>query len=416
LETRLANIRTQVLTPFNDVGKGILKNTKGDLGVWAIAITLSLMSLLAVYSSTYSLAYKKMSGHTEYYLLKQGLFLVVGLVLMYLAHLIHYKWYAYVARYLFYLSIPLLIYTLFFGSTINSGSRWISVLGFTIQSSDVAKLALFMYLSLQLSRRQEYIKEFKRGYLHLIMPIGIICVLILPANFSTAALLGSSALLLLFMGRANAKHLAITVGVALIPLLFIIGLAVITKDNKNTTLREKINGPGTARLGTWVSRVQHHFFDADNEVPYQVEQSNMAIAKGGFFGRGPGNSDLKNFLPNPFSDFIYSIIIEEYGLLGAFIILSLYMVLLYRCIRIFKKCNYAFGGFLVLGLSFMLIIQACANMAVAVNLFPVTGVSLPLVSMGGTSLFFTSIAFGIILSVSRYMDVRAEETIEEEVA
>ncbi len=414
METRIANIRTQILTPFNDVGKGILKNTKGDLGVWAIAITLSLMSLLAVYSSTYSLAYKKMSGQTEYYLLKQGLFLVVGLALMYIAHLIHYKWYAYVARYMFYLSIPLLLYTLLFGATINNGSRWISVLGITIQSSDVAKIALFMYLSLQLSRRQEYIKEWKRGYRHLIIPIVIICALILPANFSTAALLGASALLLLFMGRVKGKHLAITVGIAVIPLVFLITLAVLTKDNRSPALREKING--VARLGTWVSRVQHHFFSDANEVPYQVEQSNMAIAKGGFFGRGPGNSDLKNFLPNPFSDFIYSIIIEEYGLLGAFVILSLYMVLLFRCIRIFKKCNYAFGGFLVLGLSFMLIIQACANMAVAVNLFPVTGVSLPLVSMGGTSLFFTSIAFGIILSVSRYMDVRQEDALEEELA
>jgi cell division protein FtsW len=414
---KLNNLTQQIITPFTNAGRGVLRNTRGDLGLWAIVIFLSLLSLLAVYSSTQALAYKKNNGSTEFFLVKQGAFLIAGLVIMYLAHLVHYKWYAYVAKWLFYFSIPLLVYTLFFGSRINDGSRWVSIMGITIQSSDVAKLGLFMYLSLQLSKKQEVIKDFKKGFLPLIIPIAITCLLIIPANLSTGLLLGASALLLIFIGRANPKHILYTIGIAAIPVVMLFALASYTYKNKDSALVQKMNS--VARLSTWVKRVQHHFFANENEVPFQVQQSNIAIAKGGFLRLAPGKSEQKNFLPNPFSDFIFSIIIEEYGLFGALVLIGVYLLLLYRCMRIVRKCNYAFGSFLVIGLSFMLGISAFANMAVAVNLLPVTGVSLPLISMGGTSLFFTSFALGIILSVSRHMVPQTENNtnnLEKELA
>ena len=406
-----ATISQQVITPFANVGKGILRNTKGDLGIWALAILLSLFSLVTVYSSTGTLAFKKFGGQTEVYLLKQTLFLLAGMAIMYCSHLIHYEWYKYVAKWLYWASIPLLLYTYFFGLKINDGTRWVSVLGITLQSSDVAKLGLFMYLSLKLSRLQDDTNSFWKGFWPLIKPIIIICILILPANFSTAVLLGVSAVFLLFIGRANGTFLLKFIGIASIPVIIVFGLAKYTYNNPDANLSNNLNK--VARLGTWVSRVQLHFFAKEGETPDQVMQSNMAIAKGGLIGRGPGNSELKNFLPNAFSDFIYAIIIEEYGLLGAFIILAIYMAILYRCIRIFKTCNKSFGGFLVIGLSFMLTIQALSNMAVAVGLFPVTGVSLPLISMGGTSLIFTSFALGIILSVSRHTEINNNEKILE---
>ena len=406
-----ATISKQVITPFANAGKGILRNTKGDLGIWALAILLSLLSLVTVYSSTGTLAFKKYGGQTEVYLLKQTLFLLAGLAIMYCSHLIHYEWYKYVAKWMYWFSIPLLLYTYLFGLKINDGTRWVSVLGITLQSSDVAKLGLFMYLSLKLSRLQDDTNSFWKGFWPLIKPIIIICILILPANFSTAVLLGVSAVFLLFIGRANGTFLLKFIGIASIPVIIVFGLAKYTYNNPDANLSNNLNK--VARLGTWVSRVQLHFFAKEGETPDQVMQSNMAIAKGGLIGRGPGNSELKNFLPNAFSDFIYAIIIEEYGLLGAFIILAIYMAILYRCIRIFKTCNKSFGGFLVIGLSFMLTIQALSNMAVAVGLFPVTGVSLPLISMGGTSLIFTSFALGIILSVSRHTEINNNEKILE---
>jgi cell division protein FtsW len=278
----------------------------------------------------------------------------------------------------------------------------------TFQTSDLAKLGLFMYLSRQLSRKQGIIKDFKKGYLPIIVPVGIICLLIAPSNLSTALLTGATGLLLMFIGRAQVKHILATIGLALIPVLILIAIAVGTYDGKTEKTTHK-NAAITelkshGRIGTWIKRVQDFIYAKADETPYQVQQAKIAIAKGGIIGVGPGNSEAKNFLPHPYSDMIYAVIVEEYGLVGGAIIIFIYLIFLLRCIRLFKKCPFAFGAFLALGLSFTLVIQAMANMAVAVNLVPVTGVTLPLVSMGGSSFLFTCASIGIVLSVARNVE------------
>lgn len=371
----------------------LLSSTKGDKVIWAIVIILSLVSVLAVYSSTGSLAYRMQKGNTEYYLFKQLSVLLLGLIIIYVAHRVNYTVYSRMAVILFLISIPLLLYTLFFGSTINEASRWIRlpVVNLTFQTSDMAKLALFMYVSRQLSRKQKVIKDFKKGFRPIIFPICLICLLIMPANMSTGLMLGASCLLLCFIGRVNIKHLLAFVGIGILCIGMMVGIVLMT-------------GVGGGRATTWKSRIEHFRQQDREEQPYQVQQSKIAIANGGIFGKGPGNSEQRNFLPHPYSDFIFSIIIEEYGAMGALFLIGFYMIFLFRSIRIFKKCPYAFGAFLSIGLSFTLVIQALANMAVAVNLMPVTGITLPLVSMGGTSIWFTSLAIGIILSVSRHVE------------
>jgi len=403
-----------------DIGLGELGNfntrnffnkTKGDKVIWALVILLALVSLLAVYSATGSLAYKNYKGNTEVYLFKQVAFIIVGIAVVYFAHLVNYTLYSRVATIVFMLVIPLLFYTLFFGVTMNEGSRWIKLplINMTMQTSDLARLALFIYLARLLSKKQDVIKDFRKGYLLLIIPVGIICLLIAPANLSTALLLGASCLMLLFIGRARTKHILLTVGLAMIPILFLIVAAVVShKDGDEEAEPSKPSSSAVfTRVGTWVGRVESFIYggkEADNDEMYQVNQAKIAIAEGGLLGVGPGNSTTRDYLPQAYNDFIFAIIIEEYGLIGGMFIVFIYLVFLYRCIRIFKRCPFAFGAFLALGLSFTLAIQAIANMAVTVNLFPVTGVTLPLVSMGGSSFIFTCLAIGIILSVARNVE------------
>lgn len=394
--------------------------TKGDKVIWGIVVMLTMMSLLVVYSSTGTLAYK-LSKSTESYLFKQFVFIAVGLMIIYFAHKVNYTIYSRVAVFIFLASIPLLIYTLFFGANLNEASRWIKlpIINLTFQTSDLAKLGLFMYLGRQLSRKQSVIKDFKKGFIPLIVPVGIICILIAPANLSTALLVGATSLLLMFIGRVNIKHIVLVIGIAAIPVLFLVGVAAAYYDKEEKKSKELPEMMTKGRVGTWVKRVQNFMYAGREETSYQVQQAKIAIAKGGWVGLGPGNSESRNFLPHPYSDFIYAIIIEEYGLLGGAFVLFIYLAFMFRCIRIFKNCPYAFGAFLALGLSFTLVIQAMANMAVNVNLFPVTGVTLPLISMGGSSFLFTCLAIGIILSVARNVEqmespVAVEATENEE--
>jgi cell division protein FtsW len=391
--------------------EAILKRTHGDKYIWGIVLLLALISVLVVYSATGSLAYKMNKGNNEVYLFKQLSFTVLGLLVMYFLHRINYTLFSRIATILFYAAIPLLLYTWLFGTKINEGSRWIKlpIINMTIQSSDFAKLALFMYISKTMSKKQEVIKNFKQGFLPVVIPVAIICALIMPANLSNALLTAATSLLLMFIGRISLKHIALTILVALIPIGLIVSVAVLTYDGKQdvekrtTTSTDKIKSVG--RVGTWVKRVQDFIYANNAETPYQVQQAKIAIAKGGILmGKGPGNSEQRNFLPQAYNDFIYSIIIEEYGLLGGAIIIFIYLAFLFRCIKIFRKCPYAFGAFLALALSFTLVIQAIANMAVNVNIVPVTGVTLPLVSMGGSSFLFTCAAIGIILSVARNVE------------
>lgn len=401
---------TSIAVPFKRLGTvdNLVQKTKGDRVIWAIVVLLTLASLLLVYSSTGSLAYR-MSKSNESYLFKQFAFIILGLIIIYFAHRINYTLYSRVAKILFLISIPLLLYTLFFGVQLNSGSRWIKlpVINMTFQTSDLAKLALFMYLSRTLSRKQQVIKDFKKGFLPIIIPVGIICILIAPANLSTAVLIGGTSLLLMFIGRVSLKHIGLTIAIALIPLVLLVTVAVSTYDKEAGESKKLPAILSSGRIPTWISRIQTFVYSSkedDGEKTYQINQAKIAIANGGFLGAGPGNSHARNYLPHSYSDFIYAIIIEEYGLIGGAAILFIYLLFLLRCIRIYRKCPYAFGAFLALALSFMLVIQAIANMGVNVNLFPNTGVTLPLVSMGGSSFLFTCLSIGIILSVARNVE------------
>jgi len=398
--------------------KHLGSRTKGDKVIWAVVVLLALMSLLAVYSSTGLLAYKMYKGNTEIYLFKQFAFIMAGVMIIYFAHMVNYIIYARVAKILFLVSIPLLFYTLFFGVKLNEGSRWIRlpIVNMTFQTSDLAKLALIMYISRLLSRKQDQIKDFKKGFLPVILPVAVVCLLIAPANLSTALLIGATCMMLMFIGRVSGKHLLLTMGIAMIPVIILILAAVIRHKSEEPS--SVIRHPSShsrlfVRVDTWINRVENFMYGTKTDKAddnYQVNQAKIAVANGGWIGLGPGNSRQRNFLPHPYSDFIYAIIIEEYGLIGGAIIMFIYLVFLFRSIRVFKKCPFAFGAFLSLGLSFTLMIQAIANMAVNVNLFPVTGVTLPLISMGGSSFLFTCMAIGIILSVARNAEkVEGEE-------
>lgn len=354
---------------------------KGDPIIWGIVILLSLFSILVVYSATGSLAYKYAGGNTEVYLFRHSFLVVVSLFVMWLAHKIPYKNYALYARLGMYISMPLLLFTYLFGSNINDANRWLTipVINQAFQPSDLAKLALIAALAAMLARRQNNIKDFKSTFIPIIIAIGIICLLIALANMSTAILLLLTCLLIMFIGRVPVKFIAVVV---LVGMLGLTAAAFLGQ-----------------RGSTFVARIES-FMDKD-EVAFQAEQSYIAIATGGITGKGPGNSEQRNSLPHPYSDFIYAIIIEEYGMVGGASVLFLYLALLYRGMRIVANSHKAFGGLLSAGLSFALVIQALVNMAVAVGLGPITGLPLPLLSMGGTSLVFTGISLGIILSVSR---------------
>lgn len=354
---------------------------KGDPIIWGIVILLSLFSILVVYSATGSLAYKYAGGNTEAYLFRHSFLVLVSLTVMWFAHKIPYRSYALYARMAMFLSIPLLGITYLFGSNLNEASRWLTipVINQAFQPSDLAKLALITALAAMLASKQNNIKDFKKTFLPIIFSIGFICALIALANMSTAILLLATCLLIMFIGRVPLKYLVMVVMVGILGLTSAAFLG--------------------QRGDTFVSRIES-FLDKD-EIPFQAEQSYIAIATGGFTGKGPGNSEQRNSLPHPYSDFIYAIIIEEYGVAGGVGVLFLYLALLYRGMRIVASSNKAFGGLLSAGLSFALVIQALINMSVAVGLGPITGLPLPLLSMGGTSLVFTGISLGIILSVSR---------------
>ncbi len=372
------------------LGTRIYAELRGDRTIWMILAILSMFSILAVYSSTGSIAFKEQGGNTEFYLLKHGIFVLGGLFLAYCCYLLHYTNYSKLAPILLLLSIPLLVYTIANGAEYNQARRWISVpvLDFTIQTSDFAKMALIIYVARAISAKQEYIKDFNSAFLPIIVPILIICGLIAPADLSTALLLFTTCLLMMFMGRVDIKFvfLLMFLGVVVFAFLIVIGEF----------------HPDIVRVDTWVSRMTD--FANNSDGGYQLQQAKIAIADGEFFGVGPGNSVQRNYLPAPYSDFIYAIICEEYGLLGGFVLLSLYVMLFFRCVSIVTRSPKTFGAMLVLGLGLNIVVQALTNIAVSVHLLPVTGLTLPMVSMGGTSIIFTSVAFGIILSASRYIE------------
>ncbi len=375
---------------------------KGDKVIWAIMFLLSLLSLLVVYSAVVTLAHKFKQGNTEWYLLKHFLLIASGFGLAYLFHKIKYTAFSKVSQIGFILSIPLLVYTLLKGVSAGDASRWIEIPGtrLTFQSSDVAKLMLLIYCARIIALKGKELIDFKSVFKYLLLPIGLVCVLILPANFSTAAILFINCLVLMFIGGIQIKILLKILSICLIAASLFFSWIWISPETI----------PGGRGL-TWKSRIDN-FSKGDSKSNYQSEQAKIAIASGGIIGKGPGNSTQRAFLPQASSDFIYAIIIEEYGLMIGFLLLFLYMILLYRGIKILRDNDKPFGGLVAIGLSSSLVFQALINMAVAVNLFPVTGQPLPLLSMGGTSILFTMIALGIILSVSRSIEYKGEEKLE----
>lgn len=375
----------------------LLNNTQGDRWIWLIVILLSVISMLAVYSAIDTLAYKDGVSAEALLLRKHIAMMLAGLALMYVCHRIDYHWYKGISKILMVITIPLLLYTLILGSHVNEASRWISIpgTGLSFQTSDLAKLSLITYLARTLSRKQENIKDVKQSFVPIMGAVCAVFVLIAPANLSTALMLFGVSILLLIMGRISIKQISIT---CLAGLVLLTGVVMF--------------GP---RRNTYKQRI-HTFMHPESTNPdksFQSDHAKIAIATGGLFGKGPGKSSEVNYLPEAYSDEIFAIIVEEYGLFGGLVLMGLYLFLLYRCIKIATKAPKAFGTLLAAGLSFSLTIQAFANMAVAVGLGPVTGVPLPFVSMGGTSILFTSMAFGIILSVSR--DLEAKKVVVGEI-
>lgn len=386
---------------------------QGDRVIWIVIIMLALISLMAVYSATGTYANAKYDGKNTYVLLNHAFRLVLGLGAVYAAHRLKYTYYSRLFQIAFWISIPLLAYTLFFGVNLNEAQRVVSILGVSFQSSDFAKIALIGYLARELTLKQNEIKSFKSAFIPLVLPVVVVVGLIFPENFSTAGILLASCLVLLFVGRINMKYLLGILACALVLMSIYLVIVLNVAEDKG-------------RTGVWVQRMEsfvEKFKDDEDKSAeelareadaeeFQSIQSRIAIAGGGVIGKGPGRSTQRNYLPHPYSDFIFAIIVEEYGLvMGAFVVL-LYLILLYRAIRIMVTIPQSFGGFVAFGLAFMMVMQAMVNIGVAVGMFPVTGQPLPFVSMGGTSILFTGCALGIILSVSKELDKTKERQDE----
>ncbi len=363
---------------------------KGDRVIWAIVAVLTMVSILTIYSSSSFLAFRDKGGNTEYYLIKQVLILGVGLLIIYAFHLLHYKRFNVWAPYALVITIPLLALTLAVGTEYNDAQRWLEVpgLGLTFQTSDLAKISLITYVARSITAKQDYISDFKSAFLPIIMPIIITCLLIAPSNLSTALVIFATCMVMMFVGRVAMKYIFLLLFCGLVAFsgLIVVGQAF----------------PEKVRVNTWTSRLKNFVTDADDAD--QTKQAKMAIANGGFFGAGPGNSVQKNFLQNAFSDYLYAVIIEEYGLFGGMAVMGIYLLLFLRVVRLVTKSPKTFPAMLVMGLTLMLVVQALANMAVSVHLVPVTGLPLPMLSMGGTSLLFSCVSFGMILSVSKFIE------------
>ena len=369
------------------------KNLQGDKVIWAVVFALSLISILVVYSSIGTLAYKRTQS-PESFLLKHTFTVMVGLAAMWFAHRVDYRYYSKLSKIGLFVSIPLLIYTFTSGTSINDAARWIQVpIVGSFQPSDFASLALIVNLASMLSKRQQNIDDIKESLIPILFWCGIICGLIALTNLSTAMLLLVTCMLIMFIGRVPTKYLAMLVFVGALA-----GSLAIAFGVRGETAKHRIQS----------------FIDG-SELPFQAKHARIAVATGGLFGKGPGNSDQRNILPHPYSDFVYAIVIEEYGLVGGIVVLGLYLLLLHRGMKASYNSDRAFGGLLSAGLSFDLVCQAMVNMGVVVGLGPITGQPLPLISRGGTSMVFTGLSLGIILSVSRgEQDQKWEQSTTEE--
>lgn len=381
--------------------RNILQLFKGDRVIWVLMVFLTIYSGLAVSSSVAALAYRD-GGDVTMHIVRHIGFLMVGWVIIYLIHKVSFKHYSSFSNLILVAAVLLLIYTLAFGVHLNDATRSVRIpgTGFTFQSSDFAKLALIIFVARFLSRNQTEIQDFKKGFLPVLVVIGVVCGLILPENFSTAFILFVTCLVMLYIGRAKVKYLLGLAGAGVI----LLAIFVIIGKSTGASIREE----------TWQSRIEQHFSkDSNPDEKFQSDKAKIAIANGGMFGKFAGHSTQRRSLPQAYSDFIFAIVIEEYGFLfGALPLVFIYLILLYRAGVIVRKCDRTFPAFLVIGLMIGLVIQAMVNMGVSSGLLPVTGQPLPWVSRGGTSILFMAVSMGIILGVSR--SIEEGVSVEEE--
>ena len=404
------------------------KILKGDRVIWIVALLLGIISIIVVYSATSALVFNNYGGNTGKLLMKHSGTLIVGFAMMFVAYKIEYRHYAKASWLLLVPCLALLLYTLLFGRNINQASRAINIFGISFQPSEVSKIILITYLARQMVMMGDRIHNFKDVILQLGLPILATAALIFPENLSTAAILMVACLVLLFIGRVKFLHIMAIVGIAVVGmgiyLLFDAASTTISNNRAAKALVENAEGeaitfkPKQNRIQTWANRLsaigakgeEHDPFDDHH---YQQTYAKIAVATGSFSGKGPGKSEQRNFLPHPYSDFIYAIIIEEYGIVGAIIVIMLYIFLFTRVLRIVHKRPLTFGSYMSFGLGFLLITQAMINMGVSIGLLPVTGQPLPFVSMGGTSMMATGFILGMILSVTRHMEEEEEDEQEE---
>lgn len=382
------------------------KAFKGDRVIWGIVALFMIYSLLSVYSSSVSVAYKNFGGNTAYFFSRQLAMLLISLVIIFVVHKLPYKVYSSLAVIFLVCSVFLLVMTLLFGARVNEASRSLVIPGtsFRFQTSDIAKVALVIYLARILSIHQDNLKDFKMLTKLLYLPIIVVCGLIMSENLSTAVMIFAICLIIMFIGRVPLKFIFAYIGISLVgAFMFVLVLSTFTENNRVDVWK--------ARLESFVSD------DPDPDGDYQANQAKIAISTGGLFGKAPGKSTQRNILPQSNSDYIFAIIIEEYGLIfGVLPLLLAYIALMFRGVSIAKKCETAFPAYLALGLTVMIVVQALINMMVAVGLFPVTGQTLPLVSWGRSSVLVMSFSIGAILSVSRVNNARIlqEELSKEE--
>ncbi len=384
----------------------LFKNIKGDRLIWAIVALLAILSFLPVYSAASNLAYKTVGGNTFTFFVKHFVHLALGFGIMYGVHKIPYRYFKGLSLVMIPIILVLLGVTMLQGTTIEgaNASRWIQIpiVGMSFQTSTLAAVVLMVYVARYMSKIKDKVITFKASILPLWIPVFFILILILPANFSTAAIMFLMVLMLVFLGGYPLRYLAVIIGSGILVLTLFILIAKAFPDAMPN------------RIDTWMGRIESFSNPEDTEADYQIEKAKIAIATGGIRGVGPGKSMQKNFLPQSSSDFIFAIIIEEYGLIGGFVIMILYLWLLFRIVIVAQKSDTIFGKLLVLGVGLPIVFQALINMAVAVELFPVTGQTLPLISSGGTSIWMTCLAIGIILSVSaKREEIKGQEINED---
>jgi cell division protein FtsW len=378
-----------------NISARIATELRGDRVIWAIVVLLAIISMVSVFSSAATLAYSERAGEVSYYLIKHGVILAFGLVVIYVCHLLAYTKFSRWAPGMLVVAFVLLVLTMIFGPVINNSQRWLEIpfVGLTFQTSDFAKLALIVFVARSIGSKQDVIKDFKEAFVPIILPVLGICMLIAVNDLSSALMLFLICIMMMVVGRVALQYvlMLILLGISVFSLMVMLGA-------KYPNL--------LPRASTWEKRIETFVNPsaASTDDRYQITKAQIAMANGGIIGVGPGNSTQRNYVPYAYADFIYAIIVEEYGVVGGIALILLYLLLFFRVVRLVTKSSKAFGAMVAFGIGLAVLMQAFMNIAVNLDLVPVTGLTLPLVSMGGTSVLFTCVSFGIILSVSKYIE------------